>query len=112
MSTGYTVNSEELRSYASTLAGNTDVVAEIDGLVSTSDVGDESWGVVGLFVKGEYSQMIDDLHEVLGDMKAGYQSAANKFNKAAAGYEEAEASVRDMLHGILTEIENAPSATG
>jgi hypothetical protein len=103
---GFSVSEEELRAYAGKLSGETATVDEVKGLVSTADVGDQSWGIVGLFVKDEYSQLLGDLNDLLVDMRNGYQSGADKFNRAAEGYQAAEDRIQQLLNGFKVKIED------
>jgi hypothetical protein len=106
MTTGYTLDPEDLRAYAGKLTAKKSVVGEIDGLVGQADVGDESWGLVGLFVKQKYTDMLGDLTDLLKDMQDGLQSGADKFTGAAAGYDAKEDEAKQLLDGLLVRIDN------
>ncbi|NIJ14230.1 arginine decarboxylase-like protein [Saccharomonospora amisosensis] len=103
--TGFNVNSEELRTYSGKLAGQKDTASEIAGLVDTADVGDKSWGVVGLFVKHSYTEMLGDLKELFTSLQDGFQSASEKFAMAADGYQQNEDAVKQLLNGVKFEID-------
>lgn len=102
---GFDVTASELSAYAQKLSGQGDTANQISDLVGKADVGDKSWGVVGLFVKDEYTQMLGDLEDLFADLKNGFQSAEAKFTKAAEGYQQYEDSVKGLLDGIKIEIE-------
>ncbi|PRX43929.1 hypothetical protein B0I33_11395 [Prauserella shujinwangii] len=102
---GFNVNAEELRAYSGKLAGQKDTASQIGGLVDTADVGDKSWGVVGLFVKDEYTQMLGDLKDLFADMQDGFQSGVDKFRLAADGYQQHEDAMKQLLDGMKIEIE-------
>jgi hypothetical protein len=67
--------------------------------VGPSDVGDESWGIVGLFVKSTYTGMLGDLNDLLGDMKNGLQVGAEKMTACAADYR----SIEEQAAKIFTD---------
>lgn len=104
--TGFDVNSDELRQYAGKLDGHHSTAGQIAGLVDQADVGDKSWGVVGLFVKDHYSQLLGDLKDLFGDLQEGLQSGSTKFGQAADGYQQQEDAVKQLLAGMKLEIDN------
>lgn len=103
--TGYGVVIDELRNYANNLSGKKDTAQEIADLVSQSDVGDESWGAVGLFVKQRYSELLADLHGLLADVQNGLESASGKFSSAAGAYQEAEDGHAKSMRDVLAKLE-------
>ncbi|TQJ03215.1 ESX-1 secretion-associated protein [Amycolatopsis cihanbeyliensis] len=106
MSGGFTVNEDELRTYAGKLADQKGTAGDIAGLVDTADVGDESWGVVGIFVKGKYTEMLGDLKDLCTDLQNGLQSGSDKFTQAADGYRQHEDAVVQLLDGLKVQIDN------
>jgi hypothetical protein len=104
--TGFNVNSDELRQYSDKLAAQKDTAGQISGLVGKADVGDKSWGVVGLFVKDNYTAMLADLEGLFTSLQEGYQSGADKFKRAADGYEQHEEAVKQLLDGMKFDIES------
>lgn len=103
--TGFVVDDEDLRRYADKLSNQRERATAIGGLVDTVDVGDQSWGVVGLFVKNEYSEMLADLKVLFGQLDQGLQSGAEKFKQAAEGYRRNEEGIRDLLNGIALQFD-------
>ncbi|MEU4442712.1 type VII secretion target [Actinosynnema sp. NPDC050801] len=106
MSGGFDVNPDELRDFAGKLGAHRGTAAEIAGLVAKADVSNKSWGVVGLFVKDNYTQMLGDLNDLFTAMQEGLQSGADKFNGAAQDYDEQEQAVKDLLNGLQVELDN------
>ncbi|MFF5986298.1 ESX-1 secretion-associated protein [Prauserella flavalba] len=102
--TGFNVNEDELRQYADKLAGQKDTASQIHSLVDKADVGDKSWGVVGLFVKSDYTQMLADLNDMFTSMEEGLQSGSDKFKSAADGYRQHEDAVKELLNGMNVEL--------
>jgi len=95
---GFQVNADGLDTYSGTLAGDKALAAEVNGLVDQSDVGDESWGVVGWFVKSTYTGMLGDLKDLLKDMETGLQSGADKMTDCAKDYRDFEASIAKIFN--------------
>jgi len=104
MSDGFTVNPDGVDTYSGTLTGDKALVTEVSGLVSQSDVGDESWGIVGLFVKSKYSGMLGDLNDLLTDMTDGLQAGAEKMTECATAYREVNEAAARAFTGIQGSI--------
>lgn len=102
---GFDVNPEELTQFAGKLDGHKSTASEIGGLVDKADVGSKSWGIVGLFVKDEYTQMLGDLKDMFKAMEDGLQSGADKFRGTADGYREQEEALKSIFNGVQIEIE-------
>ncbi|MGW6936317.1 ESX-1 secretion-associated protein [Lentzea sp. NPDC054927] len=100
---GYSVNPEELRQYADKLQDHRGFAGQVSGLVDKSDVGDKSWGVVGIFVKQQYTEMLGDLKETLTAMTEGLDSGAEKFSDTAKGYADQEEALKKILEGIQVD---------
>jgi hypothetical protein len=100
MSDGFNVDLKGIDTYSGTLTGDKDLVTEVSGLVAQSDVGDQSWGLVGLFVKSTYTGMLGDLNDLLGDMKDGLHAGAEKMTECAAAYREVEEAAAKIFNGI------------
>lgn len=97
---GFEVEPAELTAFAGKLDGHKGTAGEIAGLVDKADVGQKSWGIVGLFVKDEYDQMLGDLKELMKDMQNGLQSAGDKFRGTAQGYQEQEDALKAIFSGV------------
>jgi hypothetical protein len=102
---GFDVNPDELTAFAGKLEGHHGTASGIAGLVGTADVGNKSWGIVGLFVKDEYTQMLGDLKELFTDLQDGLQSAGEKFRGTADGYREQEEALKKIFDGVQVEID-------
>jgi hypothetical protein len=98
MADGFNVNLEGIDKYAGELSGDKALVSEVQGLVSQSDVGDESWGIVGLFVKSTYTNMLGELNGLLGDMSEGLQGGADKMTETAADYRAVEDAIAEIFN--------------
>lgn len=100
---GFSVNPEELLEYADKLQGHLGFAGQVAGLADKSDVGDKSWGVVGIFVKQQYTEMLGDFKDTLTAMTEGLDSGAEKFRDTAKGYADQEAALKVLLNGIQVE---------
>ncbi|SFW46467.1 hypothetical protein [Amycolatopsis australiensis] len=87
---GYRVQVDALRAYVGDLAAYRDQGAKITRKVGQSDVGDKSWGVVGLFTKQGYDETLRELQDLLRSMADGLTSAQEKFTDAANVYQGTE----------------------
>ncbi|MFD2466853.1 hypothetical protein [Amycolatopsis silviterrae] len=103
---GYQVQTAKLYDYSRQLAGNKTSVAGVKGKVSQADVGDESWGVVGIFVKSKYTSMVDDLKDLLTAMETGLQSASDKINRAGQFYDQTEEDHCRSWKDVMGKIDN------
>jgi hypothetical protein len=102
---GFDVNPEELREFAGKLDGFKGTASGIAGLVGQADVGDKSWGVVGLFVKQTYTETLNDLKDLFKDLENGLDSGAGKFRGTAQGYQDQEDALKAIFNGIQIEID-------
>ncbi|MDX3658183.1 hypothetical protein PV646_12825 [Streptomyces sp. ID05-26A] len=101
---GFEVEVEELKAFAGKLDGHKGTAGEIAGLVDKADVGQKSWGIVGLFVKDEYDQMLGDLKDLMKDLQNGLQSAGDKFRGTAQGYQDQEDALKAIFSGVDIDI--------
>ncbi|MEY7972082.1 type VII secretion target [Saccharomonospora xinjiangensis] len=108
---GYSVTPEHLDSYSQRLTGHMSAVERVKGMVEESDVSDESWGVVGLLVKGQYTDMLGDFNSLLDELRNGLQSGSDKIKNAAERYRTAEQENQRRLKEILSQL-NAVNETG
>jgi hypothetical protein len=78
MGDGFGVDTGALREYGDSLSAKSDQAREILDLVGQADVGDKSWGIVGLFVKSHYSTMLTDLQDLLHGMQDGLLTGSTR----------------------------------
>lgn len=102
---GFDVNPNELIEFAGKLDAHHGTAAAIAGLVGMADVGNKAWGVVGIFVKDDYTQQLNELKELFADLQNGLQSAKGKFEGTAKGYQEQEDALKQIFNGIQLEID-------
>lgn len=101
----HAVSVDTLRAYSEKLSGNVAVATEIQSLVAQSDVGNESWGIVGLFVKGTYSSMLGDLNALIVEMGSGLKSASEKIGHCADIYQQMEDDAANAFSSIMSELD-------
>jgi hypothetical protein len=87
---GYQVRVDALHDYAGVLGQYREQGAKFAEKVGQADVGDKSWGVVGLFTKHGYDETLHELRDLLTSMADGLASAQEKFTDAARVYQGAE----------------------
>jgi hypothetical protein len=87
---GYQVEIDALRAYVGVLGKYKDQGAKFTEKVGQADVGDKSWGVVGLFTKHGYGETLHELRDLLASMAEGLTSAQGKFTDAANVYQGTE----------------------
>jgi hypothetical protein len=109
--TGFHVEVEDLRTYSRSLADNKSAVSRVSGLVDDADVGDKSWGIVGIFVKQHYTEMLGDLQDLLRDMADGLQTASDKFARAADVYQQTEDDHTETWHDLTARVNGAATTT-
>ena len=97
---GFNVDPGGLDGYSGKLSGDKNLVSEVKGLVAQSDVGNESWGLVGLAVKSSYTGMLGDLNSLLDEMNDGLATGAQKMTECADAYREVEQAVAKVFSGI------------
>lgn len=84
---GHKVDPEVLTSYATNLDHYNSEADKFGDLIADADVTDESWGLIGLAVKQTYTEKLEQLKELLGQMKEGVGSFQEKLNRAAEIYD-------------------------
>ncbi|EHK87978.1 hypothetical protein ACWGRK_00825 [Saccharomonospora azurea] len=104
---GYHVAPEQLDAYSRALSGHRSAVERVKGLVDQADVSDKSWGVVGIFVKDQYTGMLGDFNDLLDDLSFGLQSGSDKMRSAAEQYRSAEQEAERSLREVLLRINAA-----
>ncbi|MFB9683267.1 hypothetical protein [Amycolatopsis plumensis] len=90
MPDGYRVRVDALHEYVGALDKYRDQGAKITEKVAQADVGDKSWGVVGLFTKSGYDDTLRELHSLLASIADGLASAQAKLTDAANVYQGVE----------------------
>jgi hypothetical protein len=104
---GFNVSVPGVRDYSGALAKDKDLVSEVDGLVSQADVGNESWGIVGLFVHGKYTEMLGDLKTLLQDMSDGLQSGSDKMTETADLYQSIDDYIAKAFEDAAEQLGSA-----
>ncbi|OZM74866.1 hypothetical protein CFN78_01230 [Amycolatopsis antarctica] len=107
---GYQVDTSRLYAYSDLLAENKTAVAGVKDKVGQADVGDESWGIVGIFVKHMYTDMLGDLNDLLKQMEDGLQSASDKVRTAGEFYDSTENDNCRNWNEVMGQLENSGDA--
>ncbi|GAA5153440.1 MULTISPECIES: hypothetical protein [Amycolatopsis] len=103
---GYAVDIAALTKYSGDLKGNKEAVAKVTEQVGETDVSDKSWGIVGLFVKQKYSDMLNDLKDLLKEMEDGLESASDKIGGAAKAYRDKDDEHKQSLADIVKQLDD------
>lgn len=111
MSGRFDVDAAALKVYADTMsryAGQTKAFGE---QVSQADVGDASWGIVGLFAKDKYTETIENLQEFLRSAEGFANGLDERMRRAGTAYDEMDGvTVQQMA--ALTKRVGSSSAPG
>ncbi|MBB3049167.1 hypothetical protein FHS23_000162 [Prauserella isguenensis] len=84
--TGFNVEIEALEGYGDNLKSFKEQASTFDELTGRADVGDESWGVVGIMTKGKYDEALAELKNLLDALKTGLDTTSEKISTAAKAY--------------------------
>jgi hypothetical protein len=87
---GYRVEVDALHEYVGELGKYREQGTKITEKVARADVGDKSWGVVGLFTKSGYDDTLRELQALLASISDGLTSAQAKLTDAANVYQGVE----------------------
>lgn len=105
MADGFKVEVAALRDYRNALEDFKTQADTFTDLVDRADVGDESWGLVGLATKGSYTDALAELQGLLDQMKEGLSNTGDKFSSAADLYEGNDDQGSVQLGGYSVEID-------
>ncbi|GAA1244049.1 hypothetical protein GCM10009676_32200 [Prauserella halophila] len=84
--TGFNVEIEALEGYGDNLKSFKEQATTFDELTGRADVGDESWGVVGIMTKGKYDEALAELKNLISSLKTGLDTTSDKISTAAKAY--------------------------
>lgn len=107
---GFHADPDVIETYSEDLGQYSEQGTRIKGLVAQADVGDESWGVVGIFTKQIYTQALNQLQEQMQSMIDGVGSAVDAFGATAREYRTAEEETARKLSDILTGLDERSPA--
>ncbi|MYW94714.1 hypothetical protein G3I59_30000 [Amycolatopsis rubida] len=102
----FKTNTTTLQDYGTGLGHYKDEAGKFGTLISTADVGDKSWGLIGLVAKQMYTSKLGDLRQLLEAMKAGTDALTEKMGKASEIYAGQEKEVVDALEKIGKAIDS------
>ncbi|MBA0124712.1 ESX-1 secretion-associated protein [Haloechinothrix sp. YIM 98757] len=109
---GFQVDPDVIKKYSEDVGTYSDQAAQIKDLVAQADVGDESWGVVGIFTKDSYTQALRQLQEQMQALMDGAQTAAEKFAATAEAYQEREDEAVRVMQDALDALDTCPPPPG
>lgn len=109
---GHAVNHEELHKFSGDLGNYKNQSDQIGKLIHEADVGDKSWGVVGLFTKQQYTSTLDSLVGHVREMTEGFGTLSDKIKTAADGYKGDDDKIKDTFKQILDGLNGKGDASG
>lgn len=86
--TGFNVEIEALEGYGDNLQSFKEQATTFDELTGRADVGDASWGVVGIMTKGKYDEALAELKGLIDALKTGLDTTSEKVSTAAQAYRD------------------------
>ncbi|EID53872.1 type VII secretion target [Saccharomonospora xinjiangensis] len=110
MADGFSVQVEALRGYRDALDDFGSQAETFESLVERADVGDESWGLVGLATKSSYTEALGQLNDLLARMRDGLTVLGEKFSTAAELYASNDDNGAIQLGGYEVEIDKVDEA--
>ncbi|SEP53272.1 hypothetical protein [Amycolatopsis saalfeldensis] len=90
MPDGIQTNIDAIAEYTRQLPYYEQEAGKFGAKIDAADVGDQSWGVVGIFAKQGYTDHLADLRSLLNDLKDGVDALTTKLGTAAQMYQGAE----------------------
>lgn len=102
---GYQVYVDALRAYGKNVAEYQNQGDRFSDLISEANVGNQSWGVVGLFTKDEYDQARTELVSLVDNMKASMHTLSYKIKEAADVYDGIEEDRKTAFGGKVAELD-------
>jgi len=100
MTSGFQVDVPAIREYATDLVSYREQASKIKDMVGRANVGERSWGVVGLFTKQGYTDTLHQLQDLMDAVNKGLETAAGKMTDAADVYQGVEADHETILNGL------------
>lgn len=107
----FDVDPRALRTYADDLGRYAGQAKQFSDQVAQADVGDASWGIVGLFTKEKYDETIGNLQEFLRSAE-GYAIGLDERMRAAGDtYDELDGAARASLDELSKLLGRTPAST-
>lgn len=104
---GFRVDLPKLKGYAGTLQQDVHVVEDAQRLAhqADQDVGQQAWGIPGIFLQGDYTTMANELNGLLDDMHRGIQDAARKIGEIASEYEHHDGHGAQAFQDVMSTLD-------
>ena len=102
------VNLEEVTDTGSKTADKSSDADTIKAKITSAQVEDGSWGLVGKITEGSYKDLLSQLNDHMNQMSQGIQTLADTIKQIATNYKENEDSISDSFTDIVNEIGEAP----
>ncbi|MDT8915287.1 hypothetical protein [Amycolatopsis sp. PS_44_ISF1] len=109
MPDGIQTNIDAITEYTRQLPYYEQEAGKFGARIDDADVGDQAWGVVGVFAKQGYTDHLADLRSLLEEMKTGVDALTGKLATAARMYQGAEDAGKITFGRYEAEIDGAGS---
>ncbi|MGC7093918.1 ESX-1 secretion-associated protein [Amycolatopsis lurida] len=109
---GFNAKHERLKDFSADLTKYEGWGNDLKSKVTESDVADKSWGLVGLMTKDNYSTMLAELNDLLGQLNDGVLALSTKFERASQAYQSTDQDFAKGFSDLLNEINTGGSASG
>lgn len=101
----YQVHIGELRQYVNDLVDYQEQVNRFGELIKDNDVGDESWGIVGLFTKEKYTRLLGELSGYVRDAEKFLHRLDERVDAAADLYDALDAKAKSDLDALNRRVD-------
>lgn len=105
MSGGFVVKPEALAQFANDLPKYGQQAGQFQQLVSQADVSNEAGGIVGVFTKQEYGNLLSQLQQLLRQLGEGCELAARKYQSAGDIYRQIDNDTAEDFSSIDRTVE-------
>ncbi len=98
---GFNAPIEAIESTGQDVRGLADKAKGIAEASSNAEVSETAWGVVGIFVKSGYSDLLQQLNKHLTEIQEGLTSNADKLTESAQNYKQIDQETQGSLQQIM-----------
>ncbi|MHA6801344.1 hypothetical protein [Bounagaea algeriensis] len=107
---GFNAPTEAIDKTGQEVKGLADTAGGIEQNSSRAEVSDSAWGMIGMFVKSDYDDLLQQFSEHLGEVKEGIEKAGDTFQEIAQDYDETDRSHQQSIQTIMDKINTGGAA--
>ncbi|GAB2746360.1 hypothetical protein GCM10027174_20420 [Salinifilum aidingensis] len=97
---GFNAPTEAIDNTGQEIKGLEDKAGTIKDKSSEAEVADTAWGVVGLFVKSDYDDLLQQVDDHLDQIKQGIADIGDKLTETAKDYDEVDRAHQDAIQQV------------